>query len=85
MTFGDAQLFASVEANQFLNNGPGLNDDGATDDGVFGIPTMIAPGEGLFHDGIDLTAFGTSTISLVASNNIFLNNFQRSIDLTLLV
>ena len=43
---------------------------------------MIAPGEGLFHDGIDLTAFGTSTISLVASNNIFLNNFQRSIDLT---
>ena len=82
MTFGDAQLFASVQSNQFLNNGPGLNDDGATDDGVFGIPTMIAPGEGLFHDGIDLTAFGTSTISLVASNNTFLNNFQRSIDLT---
>ena len=82
MTFGDAQFLATIDANQILQNGPGLNDDGANDDGILEGPNMLDPTEGFFHDGIDFTASGTSTISLVATNNTFLNNFQRSLDLT---
>ena len=82
-TFGDAQLFANIAANQIINNGPGQDNDGVTDDGILDGPTMaFDPTTGFFFDAIDVTAAGTSTISLVATNNNFLNNFQRSLDLT---
>ena len=82
-TFGDAQLFANIAANQIINNGPGQDNDGVTDDGILDGPTMpFDPFTGFFFDAIDVTAAGTSTISLVATNNNFLNNFQRSLDLT---
>ena len=82
MTFGDAQLFTTITSNQITNNGPGQDNDGMTDDGVLDGPTMaFDPATGFFFDGIDITAAGTSTISLAASNNTFLNNFQRSLDL----
>ena len=84
-TLGDAQLFTTITSNQFINNGPGQDNDGMTDDGVLDGPTMpFDQNTGFFFDGIDIAAGGTSTISLVASNNTFLNNFQRSLDLTTL-
>jgi len=82
VTNGDAQMLAILRANQILRNGPGLNDDGATDDGVPGIPTAVSPDEGFFHDGLEVVANGSSTISLEIINNNFLNNFNRSFNLT---
>ena len=83
LTSGDAQLFATIQANQILRNGPGQNDDGASDDGIPNTPTLpVDPTEGLFHDGIDITATGVSTLSVEVLNNTFLNNFQRSLNLT---
>ena len=82
-TFGDAQLFANIQSNNFLRNGPAQNDDGASDDGVVDGPTMpIAPSEGFFDDAIDITANGISTVSLALLDNDFINNFERSVNLT---
>ena len=85
ITTGDAQLVADVRANQILRNGPGLNDDGATEDGIPDGPTigpMPTPDEGFFFNGLTATANNISTISLNVTNNTFLNNFDRSIVLT---
>ena len=82
-TTGDAQMLAVLRANQILRNGPGQNDDGASDDGVVDGATLAVDGtEGFFFDGLDVTANNSSTISLSVVNNTFLNNFDRSIDLT---
>lgn len=83
VTTGDAQLLAILRANQILRNGPGQNDDGASDDGVVDGPTQpVNPNEGFFHDGLEVVANGSSTISLSLLNNTFLNNFDRSFNLT---
>ena len=82
-TTGDAQMLATLRANQILRNGPGFDDDGATDDGVLdGGGPVVDPTRGFFFDGLDVTANDSSTISLSVINNTFLNNFDRSINLT---
>ena len=80
--FGDAQLLANLRANDILRNGPGLNDDGTSDNGVpndspiqLFLPT---PDEGFFSNGLVVTANDVSTISLDVTNNNFLFSFQRS-------
>ena len=86
-TNGDAQLLAILRANQILRNGPGFNDDGASDNGVDDGPTsppspVPSPNEGFFFNGLTVTANDISTISLDVTNNTFLNNFDRSIVFT---
>ena len=82
-TTGDAQMFADLRANQVLRNGPGFDDDGATDDGVpDGGGPVVNPSLGFFLNGLTATANDISTISLGVTNNTFLNNFDRSIVLT---
>ena len=83
VTTGDAQLLANFSANDILRNGPGQNDDGASDDGILDGPTMpVDPTEGLFFNGVDITALDNSTISVDFLNNTFLNNFDRSLNIT---
>ena len=81
----DAQLFANIRANRILRNGPGLNDDGTSDNGIpFDSPVITAnptPTEGSFFNGLTVTANDQSVISLFIDNNTFLNNFDRSIAL----
>lgn len=81
-TTGDAQMLATVEGNQVFNNGPGLDDD-PDGDGVFEGPNseIPNPNEFFFHDGLSVSAFGTSTISTRINNNNFLNNFERGVSL----
>lgn len=81
-SFGDAQLFSTISSNQILRNGPGFDEDGQSDDGVVNLIIAVTPDRGEFHDGIDVTAFDDSTITLDISNNFFVNNFQRSLNLT---
>ena len=79
-TFGDAQMLANIQANQILNNGPGLDDD-PDGDGIFEGPNSnaVVPTEFGFHDGLEIIASGTSTISARVDNNAFINNFEQGV------
>ena len=82
-TFGDAQLLAYVISNEILSNGPGVDNDPDNDNfpevGDFdGIP---APDQLNFHDGLEINAFGTSTISARINGNDFVNNYELGLNI----
>ena len=84
-TFGDAQLLTTLDSNQFLRNGPGLDD-------VIEFPidnpmttTMdfatVNENEANFLDAVTFNAFDNSLVSLRANANSLVNNYEAGINL----
>lgn len=81
-TTGDAQMLLNVASNEISRNGPGQNDD-PDNDGTFAGPDSPAvdPNNDFFHNGLQITALETSTISGRILNNAFVDNFERAIQI----
>lgn len=83
-TDGDAQLLAYVISNEILSNGPGIDNDPNNDNipevGDSGA-VIPSPGELNFHDGLEINAFGTSTISARIEGNNFVNNYELGLNI----
>lgn len=83
-TTGDAQVVASIIGNQFLNNGPGIDDLIEFPDD----PTTVSPGgdspvnpnELNFLDTIVFNSLGTSSISARLEANQILGNFDQGVE-----
>ena len=84
-TFGDAQLLTTLDSNQFLRNGPGVDD-------VIEFPidnpmttttdfATVNENEANFLDAVSFNAFDNSLVSLRANANSLVNNYEAGINL----
>ena len=80
-TFGDSNLLLYLTNNRIINNGAGINNDDDNDQ-VYNenpLSNIEDPLNLIFHDGIDIEAFGQSFISTRIINNLFQENFERGL------
>jgi len=85
-TTGDAQVVTSIIANEFLNNGPGIDDNiEFPDDPATASPGGDNPVNGAelnFLDTIVFNAIDDSSISARIEANQLLGNFDQGLDFT---